>query len=51
MVEHVMKAIMSLSDRIMVMDLGRRIALGTPTEIANDPAVIKAYLGERAVAS
>jgi branched-chain amino acid transport system ATP-binding protein len=51
MVEHVMKAIMSLSDRIMVMDLGRRIALGKPTEIANDPAVITAYLGERAVAS
>jgi branched-chain amino acid transport system ATP-binding protein len=51
MVEHVMKAIMSLSDRIMVMDLGRKIALGTPTEIANDPVVIKAYLGERAVAS
>jgi len=45
MVEHVMKAIMSLSDRIMVMDLGRRIALGSPAEIANDPLVIKAYLG------
>jgi len=51
MVEHVMQAIMSLSDRIMVMDLGRRIALGTPSEIANDAAVIKAYLGERAVES
>ena len=51
MVEHVMKAIMSLSDRIMVMDLGQRIALGTPSEIANDAAVITAYLGERAVAS
>jgi branched-chain amino acid transport system ATP-binding protein len=51
MVEHVMKAIMSLSDRIMVMDLGRRVALGTPREIASDPAVIKAYLGERSVAS
>jgi branched-chain amino acid transport system ATP-binding protein len=51
MVEHVMKAIMSLSDRIMVMDLGRRIALGPPAQIADDPIVIKAYLGERAVAS
>jgi branched-chain amino acid transport system ATP-binding protein len=51
MVEHVMKAIMSLSDRIMVMDLGRRVALGAPQEIASDPAVIKAYLGERSVAS
>ena len=51
MVEHVMKAIMSLSDRIMVMDLGRRIALGKPAEIAKDPAVITAYLGQRAAAS
>jgi branched-chain amino acid transport system ATP-binding protein len=51
MVEHVMKAIMSLSDRIMVMDLGRSIALGAPKDIASDAAVIKAYLGERAVAS
>ena len=51
MVEHVMKAIMSLSDRIMVMDLGRRIALGPPADIAKDTAVITAYLGERPVAS
>ena len=50
MVEHVMKAIMSLSDRIMVMDLGRRIALDAPAAIAKDPAVVKAYLGERAIA-
>ncbi len=50
MVEHVMKAIMSLSDRIMVMDLGKRIALGTPEEVARDERVVKAYFGERAVA-
>ena len=50
MVEHVMKAIMSLCDRIMVMDLGKRIALGTPDIIAKDPAVITAYLGQRAIA-
>ncbi|HZP96589.1 MAG TPA: ABC transporter ATP-binding protein [Candidatus Limnocylindria bacterium] len=49
MVEHVMRAIMSLSDRIMVMDLGRTIAVGSPAEIAQDARVIKAYLGERAV--
>lgn len=49
MVEHVMKAIMALSDRIMVMDLGRRIALGRPDEIAADPVVQKAYFGAEAV--
>lgn len=49
MVEHVMKAIMAVSDRIMVMDLGRRIALGVPREIASDPIVQKAYFGTEAV--
>ncbi|HET7343167.1 MAG TPA: ABC transporter ATP-binding protein [Methylomirabilota bacterium] len=44
-VEHVMRAIMTLSDRIVVMDQGRWIAEGTPTEIAAHPAVVKAYLG------
>jgi branched-chain amino acid transport system ATP-binding protein len=46
-IEHVMKAIMGLCDRILVLHHGQRIALGSPEEIANDEQVIKAYLGER----
>ncbi|HEX6512074.1 MAG TPA: ABC transporter ATP-binding protein [Chloroflexota bacterium] len=46
-IEHVMKAIMGISQRIIVMDHGMQIATGTPTEIAANPTVISAYLGKR----
>jgi len=45
-VEHVMKAIMPLSDRLIVLDSGQLIAEGPPEEVAKDETVIKAYLGE-----
>ena len=46
MVEHVMRVVMSLSDRIVVMHVGRKLAEGRPREIAENPEVIKAYLGD-----
>ena len=45
-VEHVMKFIMGISDRVMCINFGEEIATGTPKEIAENPEVIKAYLGE-----
>ena len=46
MVEHIMKSVMGVSDRIIVLESGRQIAEGTPKEVSENPAVIGAYLGK-----
>ena len=46
-IEHIMKAVMTLSDRIYVLNQGCLIAEGTPEEVSTNPEVIKSYLGEK----
>ncbi len=46
-VEHIVKAVMNICDRVLVLNAGQKIAEGTPQEVSNNPDVITAYLGQK----
>jgi len=50
MIEHLMQAVMNLSDRIVVLNFGQKLAEGRPEEVARDPQVVEAYLGDDKIA-
>lgn len=50
LIEHVMRAVMALSERVVVLNHGKALCVGTPQEVVNNPQVLECYLGEESVA-